>query len=180
MQRKNGYASRRRKIVQPTDRIEFVKILNGLALTKPGAVKLAPEALDLWWSAMQSWNIEEFRTAANHLAMSCEFMPNPYHFAQLRKSAGATVGEAFAKARQICRSLHPREMISHRSGDDRLDAAIRACGGYEALAMCTPENIGFYERRFAEHYETITDASDVRTALPAIGKIAERVRLLNG
>jgi hypothetical protein len=43
---------------------------------------------------------------------------------------------------------------------------MRACGGYEALAMCTTENIGFFERRFAEHFESITDAESVRGALP--------------
>lgn len=149
------------------DKQAFVATLNGLAAMKPGA-KLTPEALDLWWSSMQNWTIEEFKAAANHLVNSVEFFPNPYHFEQLRKAGQSTAGEAFAQARQIVRSLNPREMLSHKSGDPKLDVAVRACGGFEALAMCTSENIGFFERRFAEHYETISDAQDVRDDLPAL------------
>ncbi len=154
--------------MQPDDRIEFVKILNGLALTKPPHAKLLPEALSMWWNAMQHWPIDEFRAAANHLARSVEFMPSQFHFEQLRKAGEPTAAEAFAKARQIVRQLFPREMASHRSGDERLDAAIQACGGYEALAMCTTENIGFFERRFAAHFEAISDAEETRESLPRL------------
>jgi hypothetical protein len=151
--------------VQPDDRSEFLRILNGLAAVKPGA-KLTHEALDLWWTAHADWSIADFKAAANHLAKTMEFFPNPFHFEQLRKAGQPTSGEAFERARQIVRRLNPREYIGHQSGDARLDAAIRACGGYEALAMCTTENIGFFERRFAEHFDTISDAESVRGALP--------------
>lgn len=152
--------------MQSADRVEFATILNGLALTKPGGAKLLPEALTLWWNSMQDWSIEDFRAAANHLARSVEFMPSPYHFEQLRKAGQPTAGEAFERARQIVRQLNPREYVGHSSGDARLDAAIRASGGYEALAMCTTENIGFFEARFREHFESISDAERVRGALP--------------
>jgi hypothetical protein len=152
--------------VQPTDRVEFVTILNGLSLSKPGGARLLPEALTMWWNSMQDWSIEDFRAAANHLARSVEFMPSQYHFDQLRKAGQPTSGEAFERARQIVRRLFPREYASHQSGDARLDAAVRACGGYEALAMCTTENIGYFERRFAEHFESISDAEAVREVLP--------------
>lgn len=175
--------------MQPADRIAFVEILNGLALTKPPYAKLLPEALTLWWNSMRDWSIDDFRSAANHLARSVEFMPNPYHFEQLRKAGRETAGEAFQRARQIVRSLFPREYSSHQSGDPRLDAAIRACGGYEALAMCTTESIGFFENRFREHYESITDAEDVRGALPNLTggarltgpqPVADGLRLIGG
>lgn len=148
------------------DKPQFVAALAELVALKPGAA-LTPEQFGAWWNAMRgSWTLEDFRNACHKLAQDCEFMPNPYHFAQLRKAGGETAGEAFARARQIVRRLYQREMASHQSGDPKLDAAIRACGGYEALAMCTTENIGFFERRFAEHYESITDAEAVRGALP--------------
>lgn len=153
--------------MQPSDREEFLRTLNGLAAIKPGA-KLTHEALDMWWLALSAWSIDEFKRASAHLATASEFMPNPYHFTQLRKAGEITAGEAFQQARVIVRSLNPREFASHRSGDARLDAAIRACGGYEALAMCTTDNIGFFERRFAEHFESISDAEAVREALPQI------------
>lgn len=145
----------------------FVAVLNGLASIKPGA-KLTPEAYEGWWLALSDWPLDEFRAAAIHLAKNCEFMPNPFHFEQLRKAGGMTAAEAFDKARQIVRSKWQSELLTYQSGDARLDAAIRACGGYEALAMCTTENVGFFERRFAEHFETITDAEVTRDALPAI------------
>lgn len=151
----------------PSDEPEFVRIVAALAAQKPGK-PLTDDAIALFWLSMQDWTIEEFKSAAAHLNKSVEFMPNPYHFEQLRKAGQETAGEAFQRARQILRRLSPREYIGHQSGDARLDAAIRACGGYEALAMCTTENIGFFERRFAEHFESISDAESVRGALPQL------------
>ena len=81
----------------PADKVELVKILAGLSTIKPG-VKLTPEAYDVWWLAMQHWSIDEFRSAAAHLARSVEFMPSPFHFEQLRKANNPTSGEAFAMA----------------------------------------------------------------------------------
>lgn len=129
-----------------------------------------PDALvlDVYWLALRDWSLQDFEAAVAHLLGTAQFMPKPADFTALRKAGQRTAGEAFQQAREIVRRLHPREMISHQSGDARLDAAIRACGGYEALAMCTTENIGFLERRFAEHFETISDAETVREALPQI------------
>lgn len=149
----------------PADEPAFVKILMALASQKPGK-PLAPEGIELFWLAMQDWTLDEFRAAAARLVKTVEFMPNPYHFEQLRKAGQETPGEAFARARQILKRLSPREYSGHDSGDPKLDASIRACGGYEALAMCTTENIGFFERRFAEHFEAIRDAGETRRALP--------------
>lgn len=150
-----------------SDKPEFLRILTGLAAIKPGK-PLTPEGLEVYWLALSDWDVVQFREAASHLAKSVEFMPNPYHFEQLRKAGQQTAGEAFGTARMICRSLSPREFRNHASGDPKLDKAIRACGGWEALAMCTSENIGFFERRFAEHYEAISDAEDIRDELPAL------------
>jgi hypothetical protein len=122
--------------------------------------------LDLYWLALRDWELPEFEAATAHLLSTAKFMPKPADYAELRKAGQPTSGEAFERARLIVRRLNPREYIGHQSGDARLDAAIRACGGYEALAMCTTENIGFFERRFAEHFDTISDAESVRGALP--------------
>jgi hypothetical protein len=149
----------------PSDEPEFVRIVTALSSQKPGK-PLTEDGIVLFWLSMQDWTIEEFKAAAAHLNKAVEFMPNAFHFEQLRKAGQSTSGEAFERARQIVRRLNPREYIGHQSGDARLDAAIRACGGYEALAMCTTENIGFFERRFAEHFDTISDAESVRGALP--------------
>lgn len=149
------------------DEPEFVRIVAAIAVQKPGK-PLTSDAMALFWLSMQGWSIEDFRAAAAHLSRTVEFMPNAYHFDQLRKASLPTPGEAFQRARQIVRRLNPREYTGHDSGDARLDAAVSACGGYGALAMCTSENIGFFERRFAEHFEAITDAETVRASLPQL------------
>lgn len=151
----------------PADEIEFARVVTAMAAQKPGK-PLTPEGIELFWRSMQDWSIEDFKAAAAHLMRTVEFMPSAYHFEQLRKAGEPTAAEAFARARQIVRRLYQREMASHDSGDPRLDAAIRACGGYEALAMCTTENIGFFERRFNEHFAAIGDAEAARSAVPSI------------
>src|SRR5690349_13020064 len=86
--RPNGCGSKRRKM-QPADRKKFIEVLTGLAAMKPGG-KLTPESIELFWNAMQDWALEDFVAAANHLARSHEFMPNPYHFEQLRRAGELT------------------------------------------------------------------------------------------
>jgi len=124
--------------------------------------------LDVYWLALRDWTLSEFEMAAGHLIAHAQFMPKPADFTALRKAGETTAGEAFQQARQIVRRLNPREFASHQSDDPRIDAAVRACGGYEALAMCETDNIGFFENRFREHYESIGDAEAVRESVPQI------------
>lgn len=151
--------------MRDTDRAEFARIVNGLSGIKPGQ-KLTADGLELFWRAMQHWDLAVFRDAAAQLARTVEFMPNPYHFEQLRKAQCVTVGEAFDIARRVCREAHPRDFPTLSSGNERIDAAIRACGGWSALAVTTAENRGFFENRFRDHFEAISDAEDTRAALP--------------
>ncbi len=153
--------------MRESDKPQFLAVINGLAAVKPGA-KITPEALDVWWAAFADWAIEDFRAAGAQLAKTCEFMPNPFHFEQLRKAGRPTTAEAFARARGIARNLQVSGgfLQESSSGDPVLDAAVRGIGGYSAIAMCDTEKLGFLERRFAEHYEQNTDASEARAALP--------------
>jgi hypothetical protein len=153
--------------MSPANKIEFAAVLNGLAAIKPGA-KLTPEALDVWWASMANWSIEDFRAAAGRLAKDHEFFPNPFHFEQLRKASRSSPGEAFARALEVARTESWRDMDRASSGDPETDAAVRACGGYRALALSDETKVGFLEKRFAEHYETIQDMEDVRESLPRI------------
>ena len=154
--------------MKATDKPEFLRILTGLAAIKPGK-PLTPEGLDVYWLALSEWGLAEFKQAASVLAKSVEFMPNPYHFEQLRKSGRDTAGEAFHKAMLLARRAPPREIPSLTSGDPSIDAAVRACGGFHQLAMCDSDKLGFLERRFAEHYDTIAAADYTREALPQMG-----------
>ncbi|MDE2104103.1 MAG: hypothetical protein KGL39_43095 [Patescibacteria group bacterium] len=156
--------------MRPSDKQGFCKILAGLAAIKPGG-KLTPEAYDLWWAAMSGWTIDDFRSAAAHLARSVEFMPSPYHFEQLRKAARPVASEAWLKAIGSCRTAYtPQGYRGGTSGDPLIDRAVAAIGGYGAIAMCDQDKAHFLERRFTEIYESISDAEETRAALPDLSE----------
>lgn len=146
------------------DRTEMARVLVGLSSIKPGA-KITPEGLDVWWMAMQGWELDEFKQAAAHLARTAEFMPSPFHFEQLRKAGRPTAGEAFAVAVSHAASGNWRQGGSGRPDVDR---AVQAIGGYVQIAMSDEDKLHFLERRFADHFEAMTDAEDVREAVPRI------------
>jgi len=147
------------------DKPEFARILTGLAAIKPGG-KLTRDALEIWWAAMQPWTMEDFRAAAAHLAREVEFMPNPHHFEKLRKAARRTSGEAFALARQCwCGG-------GTSTGDEVVDRVVRMLGGYRLLGLMPSDQVHFVERRFAQHYDALTDADDSRGALPQLSACA--------
>ncbi len=153
----------------PNDRVEFVTILNGLAILKPGGTSaLTKPALAAWWDAMHGWSLADFRAAANELAHAMEFMPGPFHFDQLRKAARITAPEAWEIARKAAGSAIVCGQVTHSGtcGDELIDRVVHGIGGYSAIAMCDVGKLPFLERRFAEHYATMQDAADIRAALP--------------
>lgn len=145
------------------DKPKFCKTLLGLALTKPPYAKLEPEAYEIWWQSLRDWTLAEFQQAATHLAKSVEFMPNPYHFEQLRKAARPTAGEAWTQIREMA-----RQSFSGEPADPVAAQALRTLGGLRAVAMCESDKVHFLERGFAEHYESIREAEEVRQAVPQI------------
>lgn len=152
----------------PKDKPDFLAVMNGIAAIK--RVELTREALDLWWATMRHWDLSDFRDAAVVLLRSCEFMPTPRDFETLRKAGRATTAEAWASAVQHCR--YGAYRLAPLS-DAVTDRAVAAIGGYRVIAMCDEEKLHFLERRFAEAYETIQDADDIRRALPHIARRTE-------
>lgn len=149
----------------------FVAALTELAALKPGA-KLAKESYAAWWNIMRAnWTLEAFQQACQHLARTVEFMPNPFHFEQLRKAQRPTAGEAWASALDCGR--HGRST----SGDALTDAAARALGGYRAIGMSEVDKTHFLERRFCEHYERLSEAEHVREELPALTRSEVKPKL---
>lgn len=150
------------------DKAKFLATLNGLAAMKPGA-KLTPESLDLWWLTLIDWSIEEFQAAANQLARTVEFFPNPYHFHQLRKTALETSsGEAWAKVLEAVRTMNPREGAKV---DPKIDAVVRQMGGYGHLACMTSEEMPWRQKRFTELWGEQGEVEQAQAALPnASGK----------
>ena len=146
----------------PEDKPEFARILIAMASIKPGG-KITAEALELHWSCLQDWPLNEFKSAAAHLAKSEEFMPNPFHFERLRKQSQLTAGEAWTSVRAVLRTLNRYERTTI---SPRIDRVVAAMGGYVALSQSDSDEMHFREKRFAELWEELGDAEEVRVALP--------------
>lgn len=153
--------------MQPSDKADFLKVLNGMAAMKKA--QLIPEVLDLWWACMADWSIEDFKGAAVHVMKNATFMPTPKDFEDLCKAGRHTAGEAFAKAVGWARSGSYRTPAKSEDGKF-IDRVVHALGGYQVISMCDEEKLHFLEKRFAEHFETMRDSADVREALPSIAK----------
>jgi hypothetical protein len=150
------------------DKKKFIEIILGFSELK--GRELSAAAYELFWNAMQHWTLEDFQLAANELVRTCEYMPGPKDFEDLRKAGRATAGEAFDLARRACGTAIQCGQVTHNGscGDPRIDAAVKAIGGYGVIAMCDTRNLHFLEKRFAEHYEAIGEVSDTRAALPQL------------
>lgn len=145
--------------MRPADKPEFVRVLVGLAAIK--RVDLTAEAIDLWWSAMGKWSIDDFKAASSHLVSSCEWMPTPFHFEQLRKAGEPTAGEAWAIVLQG----------SQLAIGSRMARAAMAVGGQYSIRHANIErDLPHIERRFKEAYEDLTDVDGAREALPEIAR----------
>ncbi len=161
----------------PTDYDDFCAVVIGFAELK--GKSLSSPAIELYWRAMQDWTLGDFKLAAEQLLRTSEWMPTPKEFEDLRRSGRPTSGEAWEKARAACGSAIQCGQVTHNGacGDVLIDRAVRAIGGYGVIAMCDRDKLGFLERRFAEHYESIRDAEDVRAAVPQIAQEDRRLGL---
>lgn len=147
------------------DRKKFLEVVVGFAELKGKQLSVA--ALELYWRSLQHWSLPDFLAAAEQLVRTAEFMPTPKDFEDLRKAARPTSGEAWILARETARNWRPlRQNVS--SGDPFVDRIARAVGGYRAIAMHDSDKLHFLERRFAEHFAAMQEASETRDALPSL------------
>lgn len=163
------------------DKAAFAKIVLGFAELKSKQLSLA--AVELYWGAMQRWTLPEFRAAAEHLLRTCEFMPIPRDFEELRKAGRPTPGEQFAVVLEYVRSgAYNRDPSLTFLDRDVLRPnvisvrAVRALGGYGVIGQYEAHQLQFLEKRFAEHYESMQDSQDTRDAVPQIATMP-RVRI---
>lgn len=163
--------------MHPEDKPEFVRILTGIADMK--RVAMTKEAFEMWWVAMRDWSIAEFREAAGYLLTSCEFMPQPYDFTQLRRSQEPTADEGWQLALKHAESGQWRK---GPSGDERVDAAVQLLGGYHTIAMTDTVKLNWVEKRFREAYEDSRDTAESRAALPSkrLGELTKVAALTKG
>lgn len=141
--------------MRPHDRTAFLEVIVGFAELK--GRQLSAPAIELYWNAMQGWSIDEFRAAANVLIRTCEFMPTPKDFEELRKAPLPTKGEAWAAVLRHLRG-------GYRAGGlaPEIDRAVHALGGYRHLAMMPTDQLTWQEKRFAEHYGDAREADAKR------------------
>lgn len=154
----------------PAQRTAFLEVIVGFAELK--GKQLSAPALELYWRALQHWDIGDFRRAAEHLARTCEFMPTPKDFEDLRKAGRPTAGEAWATVLECARKGHelPEDTLIRR--------AVAAIGGLNQVAMSETDRTPFLERRFCEHFADLQDTADVRESVPQIA--TSRTRQLSG
>ncbi|SRR6266404_2307504 len=142
------------------DRTAFLEVVIGFAELK--GKSLSAPALELYWRALQDWELEDFKIAAVHLLKSCEFMPMPKDFENLRRAGRMTAGEAWGEVLECARRGDPPPQ------DALLRRALRAIGGINAVMMSETDKTCFLEQRFCEHYETMRESDDIRDAVPEI------------
>jgi hypothetical protein len=148
----------------PDDRLTFVEIVLGFAELK--GRQLPAPAIELYWRSLQHWPLDAFRAAAEQLVRTCDFMPGPKDFEDLRKAGRATHGEAWAQVLSVVRAgaYNRRGIII----SELVDHAVAAIGGYNAIGMSDTDKTHFLEKRFAEAFEQLQDAEDTREAVPQI------------
>lgn len=155
----------------PADRKPFLETIVGFAELK--GKQLSAPALELYWRSLQHWTLTDFRAAAEQLLRTCEFMPLPKDFEDLRKAGRPTAGEAWAAVLDYARRDYSPNFPARLPtrgvlGDPIIQRAINAVGGVRAIAMTNSDAMHFVERRFCEHFESAQDSDDIREALPQI------------
>jgi hypothetical protein len=161
--------------MQESDVTQFRNVIVGMG--RMFGQEIDALVLEMYWLALKGWELGEFKAAAAKLLGSAKFMPRPADFNELRNASRLTAGEAFAAAMAVARQSSQHR--ANTSGDARIDAAAAACGGYFAMGMNQTEKLGFLERRFAEHFESISDATEARELLPYHGPRTGPVPIAN-
>lgn len=167
------------------DRKKFAEVVLGFAELK--GKQLSAPAIELYWRSMQGWSLDDFLAAAEQLVRTSEFMPTPKDFEDLRKAGRRTAGEAWTIVLDYARHNFTQWdtglpcLNGHAKpepDDELLLRAVRAIGGFKAVAMSPTDKTVFLERRFCEHYEQMQGADEVREALPQLAFSGRRA--LNG
>lgn len=162
----------------PGDYDRFCEVVMGFAELK--GRQLSPAAIELYWRSLQHWPIGDFMAAAEQLVRTSKWMPGPEDFENLRKAGKPLPGEAWERARRASGTAIQCGQVTHNGscGDELIDRAVRAIGGYGVIAMCETTKLPFLEKRFAEHYESMRETDSVREALPQIAGPNSAARLI--
>ena len=153
----------------------FRSVLAGMA--KLYERELDGPLLDAYWLALGDWSLGDFEQASRRLMATSRFMPRPADYHELRKQAGAmTAGEAWAAALEHVRRGRHHDGIKAAPDVER---AVAAIGGWRALGHTPEDELRHVERRFAQHFGEISEATDVREELPRLAADNPVRKLLN-
>jgi hypothetical protein len=145
----------------PEDRQAFAAIVTGMSEMKGRTLTAA--GFGLYWQSMRDWHIDDFRDAAARLMKTCEWMPTPKEFEDLRIAGRPTAGEHWAKILNAARK---------GEGGFTLDApaarALAAIGGLSAVEISETSKTHFLEKRFSDHFAEMQSVHDTRHAVPQI------------
>jgi hypothetical protein len=123
---------------------------------------------------LRDWSLDEFKAAASHLARSCQFMPKPYDFEQLRRAHGTSASEAWAVVLKSCVDWRNPERLPQ----GRIARAAQVVGGFHAIAFADAQReLPWLAKRFREAFEELTEVETAREALPQLTPSANELAL---
>jgi hypothetical protein len=161
--------------VQPTDFTRFRAVLAGLSELYQR--ELSGTLLDAYWLALRDWTLPDFEAAAASLMASATFMPRPADFNALRKASQTTGAEVWQHVLANCARWRYGQA---GDGDPAIDAALRAIGGNQRVAMCHIDKLPFLEKRFLEIFDERREATAARLNFDRLSSEgAETVRIGN-
>lgn len=155
--------------MQQADFQRFRAILAGMAEIYQR--ELSPTLLDAYWLALRGWSFADFEAGAAHLMASSKFMPRPSDWAELRKAARMTAGEAWERAIAECRGWRNNTA----SVDPLTDRVVAMVGGYQHIALEPLDTQHFTRNKFIELYDELSETHNTREAVPQIAGPAARL-----
>ncbi len=148
----------------PDDRKAFVEVVMGFAELK--GKQISAPAIELYWRALQHWALSDFRAAAEHLLRTCQWMPVPKDFEDLRRNAEPTAAEAWDAV------FHHNGVATARA----TRAAHIAANGRRLGHLDLEREVPHVQRRFMDIYRELSDVEESRAALPHIENTTIRLR----
>lgn len=142
--------------MKPHEQPEFVAyITQVLGFYKQDASEFA---IDVWWDACKSFEMEQVRRAISRHAMHPEkgqFCPKPADL--VRELAGTYTDRALMAWSRVSRAMS--EVGAYASvdfGDPVIHATVRELGGWAAICRVPNDEQQFLQKRFCDFFRTYT------------------------
>lgn len=134
------------------DKVKFAELLAGVMAVH--SKNVTQMLLDIWWNAMQRYDLDQVREAFNQQTMdpdSGQFCPKPADIVkQLQGTHGDRAMLAWGKVFDAIGCVGPHRSVQFD------DAAIHACiddlGGWIQICKITMDELPFLQKRFCDTY----------------------------